>query len=277
MNRFVKKKIVNFQKVYKARLKIMVEKRISENFTADLLCECGKTANLPVKSERVEHIHCGVSRIDLSKGEAGLVGRSAGRYVSVSFGNIGEIGEEAEAEIAAILSKELLALCENAVGEKKAFKILVLGLGNGDITHDSLGDRVCRELLPNDKMAVVAAGVFGKSGIPTAELARGIGKVSDADLIVAVDSLAARSLERVGRVIQLSDSGIAQGSGVGRRDGGLNRESVGLPVVAVGFPTALIPTGEEYAEGYLSVPCDLSFLIEGGTKIIATAIGKLFS
>ena len=245
--------------------------------TEDLVCECGKMASLPIKNRIEDHTYCSVSRMRLDGELAGLIGRREGSYSSVFFGNASELEEKAEDEIAKILSNEFFALCLGAVKGKKNFKSLVVGLGNGSVTHDSLGCAVCARLLPSENSAVYAVGVAAKSGIPTVAVTRALGAAANSDLVIAVDSLAARSVERVGRVVQLTDSGILQGSGVGAREEGLDAESVGVPVIAVGFPTAFIPEITEKSDGYLAVPCDLPLIVEGGARIISKALRMMLS
>lgn len=242
----------------------------------DLLCECGNLAGLDIENCVEDYLYCSVSRAKLGKASAALVGRSVGNYTSVFFANASELCSDAENEIIETLSAELRLILENVVGGTNDFRILVAGLGNRRVTHDSLGARVCDMLLPSDRMLLASVGVEGESGIPTPRLVHALAKASRVDLVVAVDSLAARSFERVGRVIQIADSGILQGSGVGVHKVGLNLESVGVPVLAVGFPLALIPEGNECDEGYLSVPCDLPLLIDSGGRIISSALRKIF-
>jgi spore protease len=134
-------------------------------------------------------------------------------------------------------------------------KVLVIGLGNRKVTPDSLGPLVCDNLfvtrhlydhLPElvekggyRPVAAVAPGVLGITGIETSEIVHGIVKKIKPDLVIAVDALAARSLERVNTTIQIADVGISPGAGVGNKRKGLNQKSLGVPVIAVGVPTVV--------------------------------------
>ncbi|KEO83770.1 GPR endopeptidase [Tumebacillus flagellatus] len=133
--------------------------------------------------------------------------------------------------------------------------VLVIGLGNRKVTPDSLGPLVCDNLFVTrhlyDHMpevvqgggyrpvAAVAPGVLGITGIETSEIVHGIVKKIKPDLVIAVDALAARSLERVNTTIQIADVGISPGAGVGNKRKGLNNKSLGVPVIAVGVPTVV--------------------------------------
>lgn len=133
--------------------------------------------------------------------------------------------------------------------------VLIIGLGNRKVTPDSLGPLVCDNLFVTrhlyDHMpevvqgggyrpvAAVAPGVLGITGIETSEIVHGIVKKIKPDLVIAVDALASRSLERVNTTIQIADVGISPGAGVGNKRKGLNKKSLGVPVIAIGVPTVV--------------------------------------
>lgn len=237
-----------------------------------LACECGKIAGLPFVRENEEHIFCGVSRIDIDNEGSKLVGRPAGRYVSVAFGNLSELCEDAFCEITEKTAAELEALVARFGKEQP--KILVAGLGNREITHDSLGARVCAALEPDENLAVFEVGVSGKSGIESAEIIKSVADCCGAELVIAVDSFAALGEERVGRVIQLSDGGIAPGSGVGKDVAAVGSETVGVPIISVGVPTALVDE-KLRARGYLSVGEDVLTVCQKAADIISKSIKEL--
>lgn len=133
-------------------------------------------------------------------------------------------------------------------------KVLVIGLGNWNVTPDALGPMVTEnllvtrhlfELMPdqvNDgyrSVSAVAPGVLGLTGIETSEMVRGIVEKSNPDFVIAVDALASRSLERVYSTIQIADTGIHPGSGIGNKRKVLNKDSLGVPVIAIGVPTVV--------------------------------------
>ncbi|MDD4797432.1 MAG: GPR endopeptidase, partial [Eubacteriales bacterium] len=129
--------------------------------------------------------------------------------------------------------------------------ILVIGLGNWDITPDSLGPRAVgqimvtrhlMQMIPDQidervrALCALSPGVLGITGIETAEIIRGVVERVKPDILIAIDALAARSISRLGTTVQLSDAGIHPGSGVGNHRMALNRETLGVPVLSIGVP-----------------------------------------
>lgn len=140
--------------------------------------------------------------------------------------------------------------------ERENLRILVVGLGNSSVTPDALGPKVvanlqvtrhleqqygdgfCKERgLP--VISGIVPGVMAQTGMETAEILKGIIRETSPDLLIAVDALAARSIRRLGTTIQLTDTGIHPGSGVGNHRHSLTRESLGIPVLAIGVPTVV--------------------------------------
>ena len=137
---------------------------------------------------------------------------------------------------------------------KKDDPVLVVGLGNWQITADSLGPKVISsllvtrhmfELLPEEieegvrPVSALSPGVLGLTGIETGEIIKGVTDRVKPALIIAIDSLAARSLGRISTTIQLADTGITPGAGIGNHRQGLTLESLGVPVIAIGVPTVV--------------------------------------
>lgn len=132
--------------------------------------------------------------------------------------------------------------------------VLVVGLGNRGSTPDALGPRAVEEVfvtrhmkdvLPDEavrclrSVCTLAPGVLGVTGIETVEILRGVAEYVRPSVIVAVDALASSSSERIATTVQLTDTGIHPGSGVGNRQVGIDEESMGVPVIAVGVPTVI--------------------------------------
>ena len=149
--------------------------------------------------------------------------------------------------------KEIIESLARVVREltPKGGDILVVGLGNRHMTADSLGSRVVEDLLITRHMkdmtegelknrlrgvCGVAPGVLGVTGMETAEMIKGITEHVHPAAVIAIDALAARESSRIGTTIQVTDTGIRPGSGVGNHRAGLNRDSLGVPVIAVGVP-----------------------------------------
>lgn len=171
-----------------------------------------------------------------------------GSYVTLTLPAGGLSSKEVRNETGRCLASELSLL----LGEGSS--VLVVGLGNRHVTPDALGPQTIEslfvtrhvqnhfpELLPphTRTVAAFAAGVMGMTGVETAEAVAGIASVLKPDMIVAVDALASSDSEHVGTMIQLNDTGISPGAGVGNFRMGLSKASLGIPVVAVGIPLVL--------------------------------------
>jgi len=131
---------------------------------------------------------------------------------------------------------------------------LIVGLGNWNVTPDALGPKVVDRVLVTRQFFVaykkdrdetvanvsaISPGVMGLTGIETGEIVKGIVEKTNPDLVIAIDSLASRKMNRVSTTIQISDTGINPGSGVGNKRIGLNEEYLGIPVIAIGVPTVV--------------------------------------
>ncbi len=158
-------------------------------------------------------------------------------------------------------NREQLLLCiceqlEKMVGPMKEKSVLIVGLGNREVTSDSLGPRMTDDLfvtrhlrkelgeefmLENEFgcVSAIAPGVMAQTGMEISEILDGVIQRTKPDFVIVVDSLAARSVERLCTTIQITDTGIAPGSGVGNRRKELTKETLGVPVVAIGVPTVV--------------------------------------
>ncbi|MBQ8814621.1 MAG: GPR endopeptidase [Lachnospiraceae bacterium] len=129
---------------------------------------------------------------------------------------------------------------------KNSSAILTVGLGNRAVTSDSLGPRVVDELWitghieeASPRISGIIPGVMAQTGMESAQIVRGIVAETRPQLVIAIDALAARSVSRLGTTIQLTDTGIQPGSGVGNHRHSLTKESLGVPVIAIGVPTVV--------------------------------------
>ncbi len=183
---------------------------------------------------------------------AKAMGKPKGSYVTLEAPNMIEEDEGYHREISIQLSRVLKRL----LPKKKEFTTLVAGLGNRAVTPDSLGPRVVDNLCItrhiikefgryvigdscHKSVSSIVPGVMAQTGIESMEIVRGIVKETSPDVIIAVDALAARSTRRLNRTIQITDTGINPGSGVGNHRHALNSENVGIPVIAIGIPTVV--------------------------------------
>lgn len=180
------------------------------------------------------------------------VGKPPGTYVTVECPGVKEGDPELRYNISQIVAAELQALLPRRRGKSRT--TLVVGLGNWNVTPDALGPKVVQEMLVTrhlleyapdavddgiQPVCAVAPGVLGLTGIETGEIITGVVERVKPDVVIAVDALASRSVERVGTTIQMADTGINPGSGVGNKRKALSEETLGVPVIAIGVPTVV--------------------------------------
>ncbi|MGC6175902.1 GPR endopeptidase [Lacrimispora sp. 38-1] len=184
------------------------------------------------------------------------MGKPIGTYITLEADQLSLKDEDYHREVSEELSAQISKLLEGKDFRKPDFHVLVAGLGNSSVTPDSLGPRVLKNLQVTRHLKVqygedfwrgktmpvisgIAPGVMAQTGMETAEILKGIIKETKPDLIIAIDALAARSVKRLGTTIQLTDTGIHPGSGVGNHRHSLTKESLGVPVMAIGVPTVV--------------------------------------
>lgn len=179
-----------------------------------------------------------------------LMGKPRGHYVTLDVPHFKDRDPDLKHGLTAVLTDEIKRL----IPQETQTSVLVVGLGNWNATPDALGPRVIDRLLVTrhlnevvpvdirDRMrpvSAVAPGVLGTTGIETLDIIRGIVQEVKPDLVVAIDALAARNIDRLLGSVQIADTGIHPGSGVGNRRQGLSQESVGVPVIALGVCTVV--------------------------------------
>lgn len=178
---------------------------------------------------------------------ARLLGRQMGTYITIEAEDLGEFDDAYNGRVSRILADNIEELMAPYIHDKCS--ILVVGLGNREVTADSLGPDVVERLLINRHvaldneqqrtMAALSPGVMAQTGMETAEIIKGIVRETNPDVVIAIDALAARNTNRLNTTIQLSDQGIHPGSGVGNHRVGITQESIGVPVLAIGVPTVI--------------------------------------
>ncbi|HHU29453.1 MAG: GPR endopeptidase [Bacillota bacterium] len=192
-----------------------------------------------------------VTRVRIETAEAGeRMGKKQGNYVTLEVPGLRQKNTELQENVARQFTKELLAMA-NLQDDSS---VLVIGLGNWNVTPDALGPRVVRDLLVTRHIlalepetlgegyrpvSALAPGVLGITGVETSEIIQALIEKVQPDLLIAVDALAARNLRRLHTTIQIADSGITPGSGVGNRRLAISREIIGIPVIAIGVPTVV--------------------------------------
>ena len=178
-----------------------------------------------------------ITEINIAEDKHGeKIGKKKGKYITL------------EGSVFSCFSKDFREMCEEFSEELSQFvpdgKVLVVGLGNNDITPDALGPQTASKILATRltslrPVGVLASGVLGQTGIETAELIDGLMEKIDPQAIIAVDALACSDINRLGKTIQLSDTGISPGSGVQNKRRELSEATLGVPVIAVGVPTVV--------------------------------------
>ena len=186
-------------------------------------------------------------RIETENGAA-VMGKPVGNYITLEAPKMAEADESYHREI----SGKLMEVLERCLPEKEdGQSILIIGLGNRNVTPDALGPLVVEHLditrhlvkeygkyaLDGEADRLVSA--VGQTGMETVEIVRGIVEETEPDFVIAIDALAARSVRRLNRTIQIADTGIAPGSGVGNHRNAITEETVGVPVIAIGVPTVV--------------------------------------
>lgn len=183
---------------------------------------------------------------------AKTMGRPQGTYITIEAPDLSSADEDYHREISREISKHLRRL----INLKKEKSVLVVGLGNASITADSLGPHVVENLRmtrhivreyelhgiqyeKTHQISGIIPGVMAQTGMETAEIIEGIVAETRPDVVVAVDALAARSIRRLNRTIQITDTGIHPGSGVGNHRNGLTEENLHVKVIGIGVPTVV--------------------------------------
>ena len=202
-----------------------------------------------VSAEESELEGFSVEKIRILNAEgAGRLGKPVGEYVTMYL--TGLLRRERDSFSRAVRA---LAAALNGLLPEGEGAVLVAGLGNRAITPDAIGPlavdsvlvtRHLREQMPEQfggfrPVSAVAAGVLGTTGVESGELVQAVAGRVKPELVIAVDALAGRSMERLCATVQLTDTGIIPGSGVGNRRAGLNVETLGVPVIAIGVPTVV--------------------------------------
>lgn len=183
---------------------------------------------------------------------AKAMGRPQGNYITIEAPGLSMPDEDYHREI----SREIATHLRNLISLERETSILVAGLGNSAITADSLGPHVVENLhmtrhiireyglkgMGEEKMhrtSGIVPGVMAQTGMETSEIVEGVVSVTKPDVVIAIDALAARSTRRLNRTIQITDTGINPGSGVGNHRIGLTQDNLQVKVIGIGVPTVV--------------------------------------
>lgn len=265
------------------------------------------------EDEFCEYTLCGLKVTDITVGKSGSNARTPGRYVTVScplmrFLDYGDADAISEA-----VSRIIRDMCRDITKKEigYGFGALVAGIGNRFITSDAIGPKTADKItvtahlagrynvaksLGCAKVSAIHPGVKGQTGIETVDVIKGAAQAVKPDVVLVVDALAARSVERLAATVQITDSGISPGSGIGKGRNAVNRKNTGYPVISVGVPTvvdsatlvfdALNKAGiekisDEFCESlyngafYVS-PGDGDVITDEVSTVLAAAIDKAF-
>ncbi len=240
-----------------------------------------------------ENEDCRASVIEITdENGAAALGKPVGRYMTLEMTSFPD---------SSMLCDGRLQLLKKALEEliPQDGTVLIAGIGNPDITPDAIGPKCAEGILATRHIpestakqlnlphlravCAVSPGVTGKTGIETGEIISGIKEKIKPSCIIVIDALAARSVKRLGTTIQLSDTGLEPGSGVGNSRKAINRETMGIPVISVGIPTVVDAatlaydlTGEEAEDSryrdMMVTPKDTDIITAGGARLIALAL-----
>ncbi len=237
---------------YKIRTDLAMEQK--ERFESDHVEVSGVV--LEEEYDEEKEIKITTVRIETENG-AKAMGKPVGTYLTLEAPNMAAADEGDHREIsetlAGFLEKYMKDTEEN---QEKGYSVLVVGLGNREVTPDALGPYVVDQLNVTRHIvqeygryavgkggsrivSAIVPGVMAQTGMESAEIIRGIVNETTPDLIMVIDALAARSTKRLNRTIQISDAGIHPGAGVGNHRSEITKDTMGIPVIAIGVPTVV--------------------------------------
>lgn len=237
---------------YNIRTDLALEEK--ERFESDQVEVQGVVLEEEYDKER--EIRVTTVRIETENGAKNM-GKPVGTYLTIEAPNLSSPDEEIHREVSEELAKYLIEVMEKIIPESEHDKeVLVIGLGNRQATPDALGPYVTDNLnvtrhivkeygkyaAPEEMNCVVSAivpGVMAQTGMETAEIIKGVVRETKPDLLIVIDALAARNSRRLNRTIQIADTGINPGSGVGNYRNAITKETIGVPVIAIGVPTVV--------------------------------------
>ena len=272
------------------------------NFRTDLAAEIKtdihqKTGGVSASKEKYGEITVTTIEVQNEIGER-LLGKPVGKYICFSLPPFLEPTDEK-------MAQKIIATRLRSLFPKKTGTVLVVGLGNRDITPDALGPKTVQKVLATRHIreelgevegleslrpvAVFAPGVLGKTGIESIELIKGAVQSVKPSLVIVIDAFAARESERLGNTVQLASSGICPGSGVGNSRKAVNEKTLGVPVISIGVPTVVDAStivrdiaGESalqkvkpFGKEMFVTPREIDLLIERGAGLLSRVLNAV--
>jgi len=245
----------------------------------------GKLSGVKKTQKRTEKTK--VSELEIASDEAAKrLGKPKGRYITLEMNEFATDSEILDDRLKS-LKNELSLLIPEGEGT-----VLAVGIGNESITPDALGPECMKSVFSTrhiDKslateigfealhpVCALATGVLGQTGLETGEIIKSVVNAIKPKAVITVDALACADLKRLGRTVQLTDTGITPGSGVGNSRKELSRRTLGVPVIAVGVPTVVdasaLTDGKAEAEGMMVTPREIDVIIHRAARLIALAL-----
>lgn len=216
----------------------------------DLTIESIKECNVKeIKNEVEKEKNICITTTYLDRENSKIINKKEGIYITIEFEDVTDY--ENQQQLQKVFSKKLKQLLKQ-MNIKEDALALIIGLGNEKSTPDSLGPLTIEQVLVTNpiylygdlekgyrRVCAMSPGVMGETGIETSELLKSIIDTSKPDFVIVIDALASSSIERVNKTIQMTDTGIAPGSGVGNKRKEISKELFGIPVIAIGIPTVV--------------------------------------
>lgn len=231
----------------------------------------------------------------LDREAAKVIGKPVGEYITVELDEFSYDTELLDDRMKSI-SKQISSLLPKGDGT-----VLVAGIGNKDITPDALGPRCAEGIFSTrhitselaeeigldflNPVCSLATGVLGQTGIETGEIIKSVADAIKPKAVIVIDALAAAGLERLGRTVQITDTGITPGSGVGNKRAEISKNTLGVPVIAIGVPTVVdavtlakdmtgnkTATESAVAQNMMVTPREIDVMIERAAKLISLCV-----
>ena len=261
----------------------------------DLASECPpveknqKTEGINIRKKELLPASITTIEITNENGEK-AAGKPIGTDVTISFDKIWFADDSLFNDTAKIIAEEIHSLSHTLSGNTAFENVMIVGLGNQYITSDAIGPQaikgitVTRHIKSRDEelfkalnsknVSAITPGVIGQTGIETAELIKSAAERVKPDLIVVIDALASKSIDRLASTVQISDTGLSPGSGIGNKNQAINKDTLGIPVIAIGVPTMVDSSTLVYdalEKAGIEQLCDeLVQILENGKRFFVT-------
>ena len=240
--------------------------------------------------KKVRYKHCTVSTVEIKTDkEQKILGKEKGNYVTVEFDKIYKIDEVDFESVVSVVTDIL----KQYTDKYKNKRILIVGIGNREITADSIGPKTIDRIIVTrglentefvgeglfGNVSAICTDVFGNTGVESAEIVEGIGKTLSPSLIIVVDSLATVKLDRLCKTVQISDTSISPGGGIENERKTISSHRLGIPIVSIGVPTVidtslLVKESDERLDSLITIPSQIETATDLGAKLIAFSINK---